>query len=77
VFSDKSKEHIDSLKLKEREHEMLANLDYSMKTLRFDIISIGISLICQTYTEKRKEFAFLYIEDLKFLILEAEQRREI
>jgi hypothetical protein len=34
-------------------------------------------LICQTYTEKRKEFAFIYMEDLKFVVLEAEQQREL
>lgn len=48
-----------------------------MKTLRLEVMSIGVSFICQTYTEKRKEFAFLYLEDLKFIALEAEQRREM
>jgi len=46
---------------------------YDMKTFRLEVISIGISLICQTFTEKRKEFAFIYLEDLKFLILDADQ----
>jgi hypothetical protein len=43
-----------------------------MKTLRFEVMSIGVSLILQTYAEKRKEFAFFYLEDLKFIVLEAD-----
>ena len=47
-----------------------------VKTLRIEVMSIGISMITQTYQQRRKEFAFLYFEDIKFVVLEAERKRE-
>ena len=40
-------------------------------------MSFGMSLICTNFLKKRKEFAFIYLEDLKFIVLDAEKKREV
>ena len=48
-----------------------------LKTFKVDIMSIGLSMIVKTYQGKRKEFAFLYFESIKFIALEEFQRKEL
>lgn len=36
-----------------------------------------MSFICTNFKQKRKEFVFVYLEDLKFIVLDAEKKREV
>lgn len=46
------------------------------KTIRVELVSIGLSLICKTYHGKRKEFSFTYLESIKFITVDAESKKE-
>lgn len=41
------------------------------------MFSFGLSLICKNYKDRRKEFAFIFLEDLKFIVLDADRKREV
>jgi hypothetical protein len=47
------------------------------KTFRLEMLNFGLSLTCYNYKAKRNEFAYIYLEDLKFIVLEAERKREV
>lgn len=47
------------------------------KTIRIELVSMGLSLICKTYHGKRKEFSFTYLESIKFITVDAESKKEI
>lgn len=47
------------------------------KTFKIEMVNFSVSLICTNFRKLRKEFAFLYVEDLKFIVLDAEQKREM
>ena len=38
---------------------------------------MGVSWITKTYQGFRREFAFMYFEDLKFLIIDTIKKREV
>lgn len=42
------------------------------KTFKIEMVNFSISLICTNFRKLRKEFAFIYLEDLKFIVLDAE-----
>ena len=46
-------------------------------TINIQISKIGLSLICKTYQNIRKEFAFIYFESLKFLIIDSPTSRQL
>ena len=47
------------------------------KTFKIEMVNFGLSLICNNYKGKRKEFVYIYFEDLKFIVLEAEKKHEV
>ncbi|CDW82625.1 ph domain containing protein [Stylonychia lemnae] len=47
------------------------------QVIDIQLTSIGISLLVKTYQQIRKEFAFVYLEGIKFIVIETEDKREL
>ena len=72
VFADISREKQQKIKDQEKDQLMLMIDEIHTKTFKVEMINFSISLICTNFRKLRKEFAFIYLEDLKFIVLDAE-----
>ena len=64
--------------VKRRKEEEKKQSDYiPKKTFNIQLGSLGISLIVKTYQNIRKEFAFVYFENIKFIVIETDEKREL
>ena len=79
TFSDVTKEEQLKAKYEKIIDEELKDGDSVMisKTIRVELVSVGLSLICKTYHGKRKEFSFTYLECIKFITVDSESKKEI